>query len=550
MKNKRIRQLLVIFIIAGGAIIYNSCQKSDIDFTRISDEVELTPRIVGPVIYGDLSLDDVIRRIGSDYVDTYDDSLIYISISDTLFNGSVSDIIEPIPDQDFVEIYIESDIVGPVWVATPVGDTATFHKVKDGEWTFDNNERIDSIHLKKLNLLIDVSSTFKHEGILHIYCDEIIIDGEPFTHTVQISDVSGNFVYDTIINLDNHSIYLNNDTPGITYLPLYFDLDLINSGNPVLPGEECNVSLIFQDADFYAAFGYIGDYDRSLENGQVFFDIFNNQNFSGEFYVEDPRFTINISNSFGVPVAIDLLPFSAYSAINDVTTDFVLDGNPFTIMAPGIDSVGYFKNTVITINKDNSNIADIISSLPSEFNYSVGAVTNPAGLVSDNFVTDSSTLIVDFMAEVPLYFRASGFTLEDTTEFDFMAEIGDDIDIVEYLSLGLDVINEIPMDVDIQLFFTDANYNYLDSMFVDDAFIISPTLNAQDEVDNPEVYTKSVEFDTDKFEKIKPTKFIIIRANIMTAEATLGKPVKFYSYYDISFKLKLTADLRINSRDL
>ena len=551
MKNKKSIQKLAILLISGGIALFNSCQKSDMDFNKLSDEIEINPSLAAPIAFGSLTLDDLVNKFDSSgYVDRYEDSLLYIAYSDTLFTYTAADAPQ-IPDQQFLEEYIESDIIiNPQWIGSNPGDTVRFEKIKDEEWTFDNNERLDSVHVKTLDLIIDVSSTFKHTGILHITTDNLTIDGEPFSHDIMISDVSGSFTYNTTINLDGHSLYLNNDTPGVTNLPLIFNLDLINSGNPVLLGDECRITMSFENMQVFGAFGYAGDYQLDLDDGEVSFDFFNNDNLEGEIFIEDPQFYINIHNSFGVPVGIDLGTLSVYSASKDTTSNFVLDENPYDIIAPGLDSVGILKKTIIAnIYNTNSNIQDMISLLPSRLNYSVTATTNPGGVTTDNFVTDSSELQVDFEAVVPLYLYARNFVLEDTLEFNFEDEIGENADYIENLELILEVKNSLPMNVEMQLYFVDENYEILDSMFVDDKVLISPTLNIEDKVDNPNEYELKVEFEKTRIEGIKPTKNILINANVYTQASGSGRTVKFYSYYDVGFKLKMNADFSINSKD-
>ena len=64
-----------------------------------------------------------------------------------------------------------------------------------------------------------------------------------------------------------------------------------------------------------------------------------------------------------------------------------------------------------------------------------------------------------------------------------------------------------------------------------------------------EEFSKAAEFSKKKIEKIKPSKYLISRAFVNTADAEEDGYAKFYSDYYIDFKIKATADLRINSRD-
>ncbi len=553
MKKKiNLRNLAIILAITGTGLLF-SCQKNDLALNNISEEITLKPKFAGPLLYGSLSLDDVIDLVNEDsIVYRYEDSLLYVLFSDTLEGFSIQDQVIDIPDQVFIEEYIEAEIaVNPQWIASNVGDTVLFEKVKEEEWTFDNNERLDSLQIKSLNLIIDVTSSFEHTGILDITSENFTIDGEPFSHQVLISDVSGSFTSTETINLDGHWMYLDNTTPGLTKIPLLYNLKLINSGNPVMAGDECKITMTFENLDFYSVFGYVGDYTLDPQGGKLSLPIGDDFDFEGEIYFENPQFNLFIASSVGVPIEFDLVNMSAYSSLKDDSITFVLDENPYIIEAQTLDSVGYFKTTPISINNSNSNISDIIALLPDEISYSVAGRTNPAGLTSNNFVTDSSEISVMFEALVPLYFSAQGITLERTDTLNLVQEIGEEnLDLLKSLNMSLDITNRLPMNVDVQVYFDDKDNILLDSLFVDEAFLISPALNAKDEVENPITYTKTIELDADKVDGIRDTKFIRIRAQISTPAASDGKSVKFFSYYDLGFKLIMDGELEVKLNEL
>ncbi|MGC9343924.1 MAG: hypothetical protein ACP5E3_14565, partial [Bacteroidales bacterium] len=304
-KSAICRSVAAIFITTS-FILMSSCLDPKWDFERVSDEVVLTPGIAAPLFYGNLELGDMVDLIDiTNSVKRFDDSLLYISYATGLISFPANEIV-PIPNQTFLEFFIDSDIaLAPEWIGSDVNDTVSFRKNRDGVFIFENNERIDSIHVKTMDLVIDVRSTFKHTGILTITSESILIDGEPFQDVVQISDASGNFTYSRTIPIDGHTVILDNSNPDTTFLPLTFDLDLINSGNPVLATESCDISMTFVDPEFHAVFGYIGDYNLISANGSVELDIFDLDDFKGTLLFADPRFTLDITNSYGLPVEVD-----------------------------------------------------------------------------------------------------------------------------------------------------------------------------------------------------------------------------------------------------
>lgn len=553
MKTKLMLRIIIAILMTGGLIGLNSCMDDGWDFSKISDEILLTPGIAAPIAYGELSLKDILIEFDSaGYIQEYEDSLMYISYAQDMFSYPSYDIMS-IPDQDFLEFFIEAEVaIFPFWNDLPLGDTVSFDKNQDGSFEFPNGEKLDSIYVKSGDLQINVSSSFLHSGIINIGSDSLLHDGEPFHDILKISSADGSFDTSYTVNLENYKIYLDNSDPVKSYLPLTFELSLINSGSPINLSESCNISLSFINFEFSSAYGFFGNYDLMVEDGEIVLELFDISEIEGQISFFNPQLVLNVNNSYGLPVQIDLSDFSTYSVANNVTTPLVFDGvNPFDILAPGIDSVGTSVPTRIEINNTNCNIAEALETFPNRFNYSVSAITNPLGPEdTDNFITDSSSLDVGIEVALPLHFKANGYALEDTILFDFEEQFGDNVDLIETFILDMDVKNGLPMEVNMQLFFKDENYNMLDSMFVDDKFLLPPTINAQNQITEPSENTKSIELDSAKLEKIKTTKYMFIRATISTAGAQDGDYVKFYSYYNIYFKLKLDAALNVNSRDL
>lgn len=532
-------------------VLLASCLPDYFDFNKISDEIEISPGIAAPIVYGSLTMSDLLQEFDeTGYVQKFDDSLLYITYSEELLSYPASEVVN-IPDQTFLQFFISSDVDIPAWALSGIGETVTFTKEKSGEFVFTNNERIDSIRLKTTTLTINVSSSFKHTGVLTIYSDNILINGESFEEVIQISDMSGSFTYSTDIGLDNHTLYLDNTNPDTTFLPLRFKLDLTNSGNPISSSESCDITMEFNNIEFEAVFGYLGDYEILLSNGSVQIDLFNEEIAGGKVKFADPQFRLAIENSYGVPVEIELSNVSTYSSIEDVTTPIVFNGvNPFSIEAPLMSQIGDTVVTNIEINKDNCNIDQAIQTSPKYLYYTARARTNPQGpTVRDNFVTSRSNMKADIEVVLPIWINAGGFALEDTTDFNFQEEVGDDVDMVDYFRLTLDATNGLPLDVIMQAYFADENYNIIDSLFREDKLFIAASLDTNGKVSNPQLRSKSVEFTRDRLQSIKETKYLFVRASANTTNWDMDEYVKFYSYYAVDFKVKVKADVTVNSKD-
>jgi hypothetical protein len=558
MKITRKTGIILGLLLISVLIFLNSCMEDYWDFNKIDDEIEVNTWLAGPIVYGSVSIQDLLNEIdnSSDYIHQFDDDLLYLAFSNNLLSYTAEDVVN-IPDQQFIQLYLQSDIDIPAWVVSSLGDTISFQKRKNGEFTFSNGEIIDSIHIKKTMVNMHIESSFKHEGILIVKSDSLIgPDGKTFEKQIMVGNTSGTFTTNIAFPIDGSKILFDNETdPSRSFLPLDIELKLINSLNPILSSESCDITVNFDDITFSSIYGYLGEYEMLQNSGEVAIDLFEEDIEGGTVLFADPRLALNIRNSYGLPVEIEFSDLTTYSKINDVTTPVTFTGvNPFYIESPTINQVGEVVDATYYINKDNSNVDQALATLPSKFNYTIRAATNPLGPTdNDNFVTDSSKMEADIEVILPLYVRAGGFSIHDTSAFDLDAELGEEIDFMEYFRLTLEATNGMPASVNMQIIFTDENYNPVDSVFLDNDLILEAAeLDANDKVVSPLSKTKSVVFDKDRIQNAKPTKFMIVTAKINTTnyESDPNQYVKFYSYYTLDFSVRARAGARINSREL
>ena len=533
-------------------IFFISCLDDRYNFDKISDEIHITPGITAPMAFGSLTLRDVLNEVDDDnYVKEYDDKLLYISYSERMLSYLASEVIN-IPDQEFLAIYIDSDINIPDWLSSSLGESVNFQKEETGEFVFENNEKVDSLFLNSTILHIEVVSQFRHMGSLKITAPTITTDGTPFSTVIPISDASGNFSYSGDIPVNNVRITLDNTTnPDTSLLPLLFDLTLINSGAGIASDEKCHITMSFKDVDFSSIYGYLGNYEVLEDNGSVNIEIFDSELEEGKINFYDPLFNLKINNSYGIPVEVELSDVYTYSDINEVSFPVTFSGvNPFDINAPV--KPGSAAYTEINIDRTNCNIASALETEPNQFFYKTKAITNPEGPGGiSNFVTDSSRVDVDLEVILPFWVKAEDFTLEDTVDFDFDKELGDISEFINYLRVTLEAENGLPLEADLQVYFTDLNYNILDSMFTDNLVLLEPANTGPDGIVAEKTsLVRKVEFTDQKLENLEPVKYAIVSAKINTEKADENKYVKILSDYSIDFKIKIKANLDINSRDL
>ncbi len=171
--------------------------------------------------------------------------------------------------------------------------------------------------------------------------------------------------------------------------------------------------------------------------------------------------------------------------------------------------------------------------------YKINSLTNPSGATNSNFVIDSSRFKVDLEIELPLYGTAKDFEMVDTLGFTFKESISEDVESVLFRSY---TSNGFPVDIDLQVYFTDSAYVKLDSMVIPNQLIIaSATVNPLTGIVTAP-YTKIYDatFTKARLENLKKVKHMILDAEAATYNGGTTD-VKIYSDYrlDVKFGLQL-----------
>ena len=237
----------IILILIGGLVLA-SCQNEYFQLDKLSNEVEIETDLVAPLIRGSLSIADLVAWFDSSgYVNEFEDGLVYLSYADTMVNVRV-DTLDLVLDGLYTEIYYDAEVGSdPIFLSSNVGDPIHFRKSKYYSFNTEGNNRLDSIVFKGGQLITDLESTFMHSGYLTISSPYILDNNrDPYSHTLVISNASGNFTWSESQDLDGY--FLETDQQGdSSVFRMDYDLVLINSGNPVNPGDFCEINSSFSN---------------------------------------------------------------------------------------------------------------------------------------------------------------------------------------------------------------------------------------------------------------------------------------------------------------
>jgi hypothetical protein len=162
-------------------------------------------------------------------------------------------------------------------------------------------------------------------------------------------------------------------------------------------------------------------------------------------------------------------------------------------------------------------------------------------------VMDSADYTLEDEDGVPFYlvYTDTIFSVDDTVGFDS----GLEDDMVTYLQVSLKTVNEMPLEMDLQIYLEDANQVVLDSVFDNLGIVLEPSqvdsdgkLIAATEDEN------SSTFDAEKIGILDDVAYLRVKSKMQAVKEGVAF-VKIYAAYSLDFELSISANARINTQD-
>ncbi len=266
---------------------------------------------------------------------------------------------------------------------------------------------------------------------------------------------------------------------------------------------------------FFSYFeGYLGDVKHRGDRDTIYIDFFESWT-QGDVYFEDPKITIFIENSFGVPTRSVIEVFDILTADGQripLQSDFIDTVNGIDFAYPTVP--GEVATMVFDFTRENSNIVEVLGSRPIALDYKVDARMNPDTIVDlRGFVTDSSYYNIQVEVDLPLHGRVSGFGITDEFQIEF-----DGYDEVLEAEFKLVADNDIPLDIDGQAYFIDSSGVILDSLFDSGTtrIVSSAPVDFEGNVIDRTTQITYATFSDERFENIRKAAMISLEAFFST----------------------------------
>ncbi|WP_068472454.1 hypothetical protein [Saccharicrinis aurantiacus] len=451
MKRQLISKVLAICAIL---TVYSSCNLDDFDLEKMADP-SFNLGLKAPIASGSYTMGQIIDNIDDpdSLIIVDNEGLFRISyVDDNIFTFHAFELVN-IPSiltpNDF-EIGI-NDLVG-----TSLPDGGVYITIKDAEPFIEEKEHTvdvgnegndEDIFLSEMiigssDFIVKLTTSINSPMSAVITLDNCYKNGVPVTCTLTDSEptktisLAGSTIDFTQSNKENLLLYSTS-------------VRLEDNDNAYIESTDwVNINLTLTDIHPEYIEGDFGQKTIDIDPEVLDFtsEIF--ESLGGNIILENPIFKLNISNSIGVPSAVDF----QLSADTKDETSVLLNPSNINIEIPS--EVG--ENTTVEniIDRTNSDIIEFVSSLPVDsIKYFGDIEMNKEGRVNTNFVTDESMISIDLEMDLPLEITVESMGIQDTIPMDAL-----DMEVsLDNTSLWINANNSIPLTISSEIIFIDTD---------------------------------------------------------------------------------------------
>lgn len=545
MKKRIIISSVVLFCFT---CFFSSCVKDNFDLDKLHKGAPYDASFAVPAAWGDIGFYSVLEYYNASAMFIKNENgFVSLQYKARVKSDTVQSIIY-VPDQQITQAYTTPDVTYPNF--NNYQDTVSIVNNFNLKFSFFNSEaEIDSLLLKQGLINLKAQSSYRHGHKLYITMPTVTKNGKPFTRILSFMPGGG-----SISSLDNdlkdYKINFTSTSLGYNEIPIECKLTLFYSG-PISNEGGVTIDAEIKDLNYKVIYGFFGLNTLIFQSDTIDISLFKNKKFTIQDYkFVDPKFKVYYWNSYGVPSQFYFTHVVANSSIDDVDYNVMSYGaglpvgefNPHNVSYSS--TLGDYKHDSLKLNKENSNIADIINKRPKWIQFKAKATTNPLNKPHNNFISDVSEMAIETVVEFPLWGYIHNFASTDTAKFDLSPQLKY-IDAIKRFMVRIDITNGFPCEMSTQVYFVDSNYQILDSLFdsTSGQLLLAAQVDGEGQVKTIEQKISKIEVNKDKLERIKTCKNIIFKARASSTAASQQQCVKIYPEYRIKFNLGLEVDI-------
>lgn len=215
----------------------------------------------------------------------------------------------------------------------------------------------------------------------------------------------------------------------------------------------------FSGTDFSYAEGNLNSIELELGVDSIatdYFDAFE----VGTVGLVDPSARLVVDNEVGAPFQLLARDAFARTRENEVMELQTPLNDGFTFEYPSLAEGKVNKNSELIIDRETSNLVDVLNGFPESVNFGLIGTANPDSLDETFFIHRDARLKGTFELDIPLALEFNGFKLEQEFAFD-----GSSIAEAIEAAFLLRVDNGFGLQAATQVYFYNQSGNLLDSLF-------------------------------------------------------------------------------------
>ena len=518
--------------------LFNACKKPDFNKTK---GVQWNPNLAVPVGYSEFDVYDILA--GQDQ-----NSLVSISSIGELalnYRGELLSVganqIAQLDNQTAsINLSLANQGLSGVGsfnssVTQTTNQTITFNLA--------NGVKLNTLALEGGSIDFSIQSDLQHNIVVSVLFPDILINGQPVVRSLS-SNYSGPPPHgnSTSIDLTGAQFDLTaGGTASENTLRAQITTTVNGTGNAIIGNENTTVIFGFNNLQLDHALGYFGQQALINATDSIQLKLFDNIP-SGFVQLTNPKLRFNITNTFGMPVQLDVSNLKTINANTNATTNLttnVLSG----VVIPGAANQGDSVIVNLTeLNTNNTtNMNALVNNTPKYLSYTANAISNPNG-VAPNFVTKNSQLKIDADLELPLEGFAYDFEIRDTMPFNF----SENADMVDYVLFRINATNGFPISFVSQVQFLDQNYMPIFSIFSSEETILAAApVNSNGIVTTPVKKITDIQLDQNKIGLLSTAKYAVIVGKAATTQPNTA--VKIMDSYKLLLKLGIQVKLKLGA---
>lgn len=284
--------------------------------------------------------------------------------------------------------------------------------------------------------------------------------------------------------------------------------------------------------------GYFGDSTVAVPSSTVDLDLDILNQFNGEITFEDPKLSVGVVSSVGIPVALDLRFISYRNG-----TGYPLNASSQLFPYPTV--IGDSAMGTLVYDNTNSSLSSVFTFPFDSLAYGGAVTVNPDTTTYGkyNFITSDSKIAGDILIDLPFTFTTAGLSLSRTIDstLNLSSYLESSLYEFDYAKLLINTTSSLPVDATLDLKFYAA----------DGTLLLVKTINALESgVPNVDgvVIAPSVTFS--ELELTASDFSLLTQARVAVAEATMNSfnqgtvPVKLRT--DATIKIDLGVEAKVN----